>query len=300
MKTFNNIKIWITVALVIVLAGAIFIAALGFNQTPDYKAAYEVTVSVDQNVKGSGELVKTTADKYFNEKGYKYSSYATQVTEDGALFIYKFNDKGNIDENELKEALSTAFEADAEIKELGLKTDAAYKQTATTSDVNVGLTVLACALGLLAAFIIALFIVKLASATTVVINAVLTALVYISIIAIARIPASTDLVLCGALSMIIASIMTFVIACRYKEIAKANDKDDIKAVAALGVKESACRLGFIACLAVVAAVAFSATGSVYMLFTGLKILVATVSAYMVTVVATPVLFSALKSINAKK
>ena len=300
MKIFKNIKIWIIVALITVLLGAIFIAVFGLNNTPDYKAAYEVSVSVDQNVEGSGELVKKTAEKYFNEKGYKYSPYATQITEDGATYIYKFNNAGDVSESELKGKLEDALTADADLNGLGLTVNALYKKTATTADVNVGMVILACALSLLAAFIIALFMVKLASATTIIINAVLSAIIYISLISITRIPAMPDFAIGGAIAVILSAVMTFVIACRYKETFKLNDKADVKAVAESGVKEGLLRLCFIAAAGIFAAIALSATGSIYLLFTGLKVLVATVSAFLVSVVSTPVLFSTLKNVKAKK
>lgn len=300
MKIFKNIKIWIIAALITVLLGAIFIAVFGLNNTPDYKAAYEVSVSVDQNVNGSGELIKTTSEKYFSEKGYKYSSYATQITEDGATYIYKFNNAGDISESELKGKLEDALTADADLNGLGLTVNALYKKTATTADVNAGMVILACALSLLAAFIIALFMVKLASATTIIINAVLSAIIYISLISITRIPAMPDFAIGGAIAVILAAVMTFVIAARYKETFKLNDKADVKAVAESGVKEGLLRLCFIAAAGIFAAIALSATGSIYLLFTGLKVLVATVSAFLVSVVSTPVLFSTLKNVKAKK
>ena len=300
MKILKNTKLWVILALIVVLAGTVLLSVYGLNETPDYKTAYEVSVSVDQNVKGAGELVKTTAENYFSEKGYKFSAYATQPSEDGTTYIYKFNQAGDVSESELKGKLEGALSANADLKDLGLAVNALYKKTATTSGVNVGMVVLACALTLLAAFIIALFMVKLANATTIIINAVLSAIIYISLIAITRIPAMPDFAIGGAIAVILSTMMTFVIACRYQEMLKLNDKADVKAVAESGVKAGMLRLCFIAVAGVLVGVALSATGSTYLLFTGLKVLVATVSAFMVSVVFTPVLFSALKNVKAKK
>ena len=154
MKVFQNLKIWIIIALITVVLGAMFFAIFGLNQTPDYKAAYEVSVSVDQNVKGSGELVKNTAENYFSEKGYKFSAYATQKTNDGSTFIYKFRSAGDISESELEGRLAAALDADENLNGLGLKASAAYGKTAITSDITVGAVILATLLALLAAFLI--------------------------------------------------------------------------------------------------------------------------------------------------
>lgn len=294
MKLFSNLKIWIIAALVIVLAGALMVSIFGLNQTPDYKTAYEVSVSVDQNVKGSGDIADSTAKAYFSEKGYKYSSYATQKTADGSTYIYKFNNAGNISETELEDKITVAFNANADLSGLGLVAKAEYKQTATTADTNVGKIILACALGLLATFIIAFFIVKAASALTIVCNAVIAAVIYIMILAVTRIPALPDFVIGGAVSMILSVLMTFVITCRYKEKLKADEKADIKSVAENGVTCGAARLCFIACAGAIAAVALSATGSAYFIFTGLKVLIASVSAYITSRVATPALWTLFK------
>lgn len=294
MKLFLSVKLWVIISLVVVLAGAIMISVFGLNETPDYKTAYEISVSVDQNVKGSGELADGTAKEYFNEKGYKSSAYATQVTDDGATYIYKFNKAGEISENELKDRIVAAFAADADLSGLGLTVKVLYKQTAVTSGIKAGGVILACALGLLAAFIVSFFIVKAASALTVVCNAVMTAVLYVMILAVTRIPALPDFVIGCAVGIILSVIMTFVVACRYKEKLKGDDKADIKEIAASGLKEGAARLYFIAGAGLLAAIAFSATGSVYLLFTGLKILAATVSALIVTCVATPALWTLLK------
>lgn len=300
MKILQNTKIWIIIALITVVLGAVLFSVFGVNQTPDYKTAYEVSVSVDQDVQGSAELVKSTAEEYFSEKGYKFSSYATQKAENGATFIYKFHKAGDISESELEGKLSDAFMSSSELSGLGLRASADYKKVITAAGINAGMVILACALGLLAAFLISLFMVKLASATVVICNAVITVIIYMSLIAITRIPASPDFVIGCAVSVILSSVMTFVIACRYKEKLKTDEKSDVSAVAESGLKFGFSRLCFIACAGVVAAIALSATGSVYLLFTGLKVIVATVSAFLVSVVATPALFSALKSIKKKK
>ncbi len=299
MKLFQNIKLWIIIALVVVVAGSVMISVFGLNQTPDYKTAYEVTVGIDENVQGSGELVKNTAENYFKDKGYKFSAYATQKSENGTEYIYKFNKAGDVAEADLLKAINDALAANADLSGLGLVAKAEYKQIAVTSDFNAWMIVLACALGVLAAFIISLFIVKFASALTVALNAVITAVIYIMLLAVTRIPALPDFIISGAFGVILSCVMTFVITCRYKEILKAGDKD-AAAVAAQGVKTGFARLCFIACAGVLTAAAFAATGTMYPLFSGLKILVAVVSAFTVSCVATPALWTVFKSAKIKK
>lgn len=299
MKLFAKIKIWIIVALVIVLAGAVMISVFGLNQTPDYKTAYEVTVGVDQNVQGSGKVAKNAAENYFNSIGYKYSDYATQKTADGTEYVYKFNKAGDVKEADLLQAINDALAADANLAGLGLVAKAEYKQTEVSADYSVLKVVLACVLGLIAAFLIALFTVKAASAFTLLLNAVMTAVLYVMLLAVTRIPALPDLVIGGAAGVIVSSVMTFVLACRYKEILKSGTTD-FKTVAEEGLKCGAARLIFIACVGAVAVLALSVAGGLYVAFTGLKIVVAVISAFLVSCVATPALWTLFKTAKIKK
>ena len=303
MKILQKTKLWIIIALVIVVAGAAMFAGFGFNQTPDNKAAYEITVGVDQDVEGSGLLVKQTAENYFNEKGYKFSCYATQKIEDGAQYVYKFNNADDItatDINDLKQSLDDALANSAELGALGLETSATFKQTATTSNVNAGLIILACALALVATFVIALFIVKLASAATIVINAVFSVLIFAAIIVITRVPAAPGFAIAGATCTVLSVAFTFVITCGYKEALKSDDKAEFSALAFAGVEKGFARICFVACAGLLAAIALAATLSVYLVFTGAQIAVATLSAAVVSCVSTPVLWSALKNVKNKK
>lgn len=299
MKIFNNVRLWIIVALVIVVAGAAMIAIFGLNQTPDYKTSYEVKVSVDQNVSDAGETVKTAAEAYFAEIGYKYSSYATETDADGAEYIYKFHKAGNVDEATLNQKLKDALSA-SKAKDLNLVANAEYKQVATSEKTSVGGIILACCLGLLVAFIVSLFTVKAASAFTVLCNAVATVIIYIMLLAITRIPAYPDFIVAAAAGTFISVVMTFVITCSYKEKLKLSDKDTLSDVAAAGVKDNAVRLCVIAVAGVIVALGLSVTGSFYLAFTGLKIFLATVSAFLVSFVATPALWTVFKNVRSGK
>lgn len=299
MKIFAKIKVWIIVALIVVLAGAVMISVFGLNNTPDYKSAYEVSVGVDQNVEGSGEVARKTAEDYFKSVGYKYSGYATQKTADGTEYIYKSNKAGDIKEADLIKAISDAFAADANLSGKGLVVKAEYKQTEMSADFNAVKIILACVLGLLAAFLIALFTVKAASALTLLCNAVITAVLYVMLLAVTRIPAYPDFVIGGAIGVAASVVMTFVLTCRYKEILK-SDKSDVKTVAEEGLKCGTARLLFIACVGIVAAIVLSVAGGVYVTFTGLKIIVAVLSAFITSCVATPALWTTLKTVKAKK
>ena len=293
MSIFKNIKLWIIVALVIAVVGAAMIGIFGLNQTPDYKAAYQVKVSVDQNIDSEGELIDNAAKAYFDEIGYNSSCYATEVSEDGTTYVYKFSKEGDVNEDALKEKL-TAELAD-KTAEISL---VEYKQT-LVNGASLLKTFIACGLGLIATFIIALFIVKAAGALTIVCNSVITAVIFVMLVAITRIPALPDIAVVAAFAMILAATMTFAITVRYNELLKADVKADLTAIAEKGVEKENVRLWLIAGAGVIAAIALSVTCSVYLVFTGLKVLLATCSAFIVSCVATPVLWKLFKNKKSK-
>ena len=124
--------------------------------------------------------------------------------------------------------------------------------------------------------------------------------IYIMLLAITRIPALPDFAVISAVSMILSTLMTFTITCAYKEKLKIADKPSISEIATAGIKNNALRLILLAAAGGVAAIAFSVTGSIYLVFTGLKILLATVSAFLVSIVATPALWTVFKKIKSGK
>ena len=116
-------KVWIIITLLIIVAGMVFLGVFGLGQSPDYKKSYEVRVSVDQNVNGSGEIVKDAAEKFFSDKGIKIASYATQSMDDGATFVYKIAQKADTDfsTEELKNSVQNALQAKEETKKVQKK-----------------------------------------------------------------------------------------------------------------------------------------------------------------------------------
>ena len=300
MKLFGKTKIWIIIALAIAVLGGAFIGIFGFNQTPDYKTAYEVTVGVDQDVENSGETVKAAAEKYFAEQGYRFSSYATQKAGEGKKYIYKFNSAGNITEGDLKAALDQALNENADLAPLGVETDVGYKQTAITAYENAGALIAASAVALLCAFVIALFTVKLAGATTVVCNAVITAAIFTALIAITRLPAAPYLAATGAVGIAFSVVFTFALTCGYKGALKADGKAGLKELAFAGVKRDFAKICFTVCAGVFAALSFAVIGGAYLVFTGAQFVLAIASAAVVSCVSTPALWSSLKKLKSGK
>ena len=304
MKIFAKTKIWLIIALSVVVVGVAMFAFLGFNQTPDYRNSYEVQVAVDQNVRDSAAIAKENAEKYFAEIGYVPANCYTQEYKEGAGYIYKFyNASEKFDKDALKTKIETALTAldDKELGELNLVVTVNYKETVVSKEVGAGVSawkiILACAIAMVIAFIVVAVMNNLASAITVIVNSLIAIVLNIAIMAIVRVPAYPTLIIGEAVAAIFAMLFTFIITCRYKEDLKVNDKAD---VAEDGVKKSFNLISLVAIFGAICAIFIMLAINSYFVFAGIQSAIAICVAYLVSLVATPVLWRVFRNIIGRK
>lgn len=301
MKIFAKTKIWLIIALSVVVVGVAMFAFLGFNQTPDYRNSYEVQVAVDQNVKNSAAIAKENAEKYFAEIGYVPANCYTQEYKEGAGYIYKFyNASEKFDKDALKTKIETALN-DKELGELNLVVTVNYKETVVSKEMGAGVSawkiILACAIAMVIAFVVVAVMNKLASAITVIVNSLIAIVLNIAIMAIVRVPAYPTLIIGEAVAAIFAMLFTFLITFRYKEDLKVNDKAD---VAEDGVKKSFNLISLVAIFGVICAIFIILAINSYFIFAGIQCAIAICVAYLVSLVATPVLWRVFRNIIGRK
>lgn len=292
MKILSKTKIFLIAGLAIVLVGMVFLGIFGLNKTADYKESYEIKVSVNINEKNSSEVVKDAAEKYLSDNGVSYVRYGTQTVEDGETFIYKTQDKKELDAEGLKAAVQTALNEKAEVA--GLVAYASIYKISVTSSGEVFKTVIAIAVAAAVVFLISLFTVKAAGATTVLSVAVISALLFVSLVSLLRIPAEPFFFATMAVAMILAETLSFADVYSFKKGLKATEKADFA-----GIKDAVLSKSFKIAIAVLcAAVIFTAVslilGEIYLLFGGLQLIVAVVAAGITSLVGSPVIFDALR------
>ncbi|MBQ6922170.1 MAG: hypothetical protein IJQ66_03680, partial [Clostridia bacterium] len=244
---------------------------------------------------------KENAEKYFAEIGYVPANCYTQEYKEGAGYIYKFyNASEKFDKDALKTKIETALN-DKELGELNLVVTVNYKETVVSKEMGAGVSawkiILACAIAMVIAFVVVAVMNKLASAITVIVNSLIAIVLNIAIMAIVRVPAYPTLIIGEAVAAIFAMLFTFLITFRYKEDLKVNDKAD---VAEDGVKKSFNLISLVAIFGVICAIFIILAINSYFIFAGIQCAIAICVAYLVSLVATPVLWRVFRNIIGRK
>ena len=287
----SKFKIFICVAMVLLLAGMAILGFFGFNTTVDFNKSYEITVGVDQNVNNSAALTKQYAEEYMAEKGASFKCYSVQSLDDGNVYIYKFDKNTGIDETEFKTYLEGKLNNDKVFIEV------AVSEVVAGTNTQVLNLALALAIGAVAIFVYLLFVEKLASALSVVLAGCGASLLFVALTALSRIPALPFLGACIALAFILSAIFASVITARLKEEVKntANENLSEKEIADKAANKSILRIALLSIIVLVVAILFAALGRGYFIYLALQILIADVCSVCVAFFATPTLWTALKT-----
>lgn len=295
MEKRCNYKIWIIITMVVLVAGMVMLGVLGLNQSADYASSYEVRVSVDQDVNGSGDAVKAAADKFFADKGIKVNGSEIQVLDDNSTFVYKFSEEPKIEIKDLKEALSSALKTKTETANLVADAEGVYPVNVTYYREISGMAI-TLGVAAIAIFLYLLIVEKPAAAFAAIVSSVVSALLFISIISIARVPAYPLFAAATTFAVALTAILSAVTVNGFNEVYKiaGNEKLSPAAVAEKVSKKGAKRLIFTACVAIVAAIPFVAFGSLVIKFAAIEVAIAVVTATFASAFWTPFMWSIVK------
>ena len=293
MKCCNK-KIWLIITLLIVIAGMVFLGVFGLNQTPDNGKSFEVRAGVDVDIDGSGKIAKDAAVKYFNDNNLKYAAYATQVYDDGAMFVFKFDTESApaVDTAALETAIQNALKANAQTEKLTAKVEGVYEVNVTRYGEVLGVT-LAIGVAAVAALLYLMLTEKPAAAVASFCSALISAVLFLSIIAVARIPAYPALTATLAFAFTLGLIFSAVLTNRFREVMKiaGNEKLD---KSAKGVKQGLARIIFVTIAVLFAALPLAVFGGLSLTFVALQLVAAAVAAMFASLFWTPFLWIGLK------
>ena len=296
MKCCNK-KIWLIITLLIVIAGMVFLGVFGLNQTPDNGKSFEVRAGVDVDIDGSGKIAKDAAVKYFNDNNLKYAAYATQVYDDGAMFVFKFDTVSApaVDTAALETAIQNALKANAQTEKLTAKVEGVYEVNVTRYGEVLGVT-LAIGVAAVAALLYLMLTEKPAAAVASFCSALISAVLFLSIIAVARIPAYPAFTATLAFAFTLGLIFSAVLTNRFREVMKiaGNEKLDKSAIAAKGVKQGLARIIFVTIAVLFAALPLAVFGGLSLTFVALQLVAAAVAAMFAVLFWTPFLWIGLK------
>ena len=302
-NVLGKFKWFIIAALVLIVAGMTIFGVLGFNNTVDYKDSYEVHVGIDQSVEEAKVILKDATEEYFDSKDIRYSS--CQVVDDGVKLIYKFKKDVTSDVLGLQTAIQTALDNDATVTAIDASKVEVYEVKGQGFEsLQLGWVLLAFGISLVAVFLYAIFVEKLAGAVSIVCSYLLSFLLFISIMAITRIPAVPYVEISAIVSAIVSAGLSIALSSRYREEKKntANAKLTVSQIAEKVAVSEAKVFIWVLVLALVIAIAigaFAFAGIQYMLIIGVQLVLAVVIAAVVSYMLTPYVWTAISSAKKK-
>ncbi len=289
LDAFKKLKTWlIIIALVVAVVGMVILGVLGFNKTADNVNSYEVKVSVDQDIKGSAQKAKETAEN--NLEGY--STYAVQTINEGTVIVFKFTDAEDvlkINKSELKSKLEQS------INNANVNVDVEINEVVVNNDLEIGYFAGALAIVAVVALLYLFIMERFAAGLAALGSTIISVLLSIAMFAITRVPVYPMLGVSIAASAALALMLSAGLANRFKEERKkaSNANANFSEMADVAVKASVTRFGFVAIAVMVAAISLIILGLGYLSFFGVMLAIADVCAVFVTYTFMPIIWASL-------
>ena len=294
---FCKTKFFIVVTLAIVLVGMALVGIFGFGGTSDYPndsvAGYEVVVSVNHNAGDAVSVLKTSSEEFFKSKGIQFVSGATQELDKGKILIYKFTTDvtSSVEELEtfvgekLTAADLTSVKASAEINVINARGFS-----------GVWWLVLACGIAVVAIFIYALIMEKLAGALATVFSGAVAALLFISLLGITRISAAPFVAVGIAMSVALACALAVATVNRFKVESKNSENASLAAseVADKVLAKEKTKYVLFAVVVALAAIALAVFMLPYLMIAGVQLLIAGLSATFAAYFGSAFIWAAVK------
>ena len=287
-------KLFIVITLVVLVVGMAIFGFFGFNQAIDYSKGYEVRVSIDQNTPSARQILQSSTEQYFDSNGFNPVDYATQQLNDGKIIVYKFDKDIKLDTQDLKEHIQENLNEN-------ITANVEYDLVLGNGEIQIGWLLLGIGIGLVATFIYALIMEKLSGAVAMLCSSVVSALAFTSILSLVRLPSAPAFSASLVLAIALSAVLSLTTVAKLKESYKNSvNKPDVIELTEKVMKNEGKKYLFVAIAVGVCAVALSAFLVPYIMFAGGQILLAGLSATVVSYFVTPLLWSAIKSEKKKK
>lgn len=281
----NRNKFFIVVTLALIVVGMAILGIFGLNGSVDYPSAnnkgYEVQVSVNMNAGDSINVLKSSTEEYFKNKGLTPVNGATQTLAEGKQIIYKFNtdvtatvaDLKTFIEGKLAAAGVSAVEVETEVYEVYAKSF-----NKVLGFAGVLLAVIA------VVFVYSLIMEKLAGSLATAFAMALSAILALSMIALCRVPVGGIAGIGMVAATAIGGALAIATVSRYNEEKKANSTlTNAQVIEKVAKSEKGKYIALVVACALVA-IALAIVGIPNGAFVGLQLLIGAVcgtfSAYL--------------------
>ena len=290
-------KIFLIVAVVLLVAGMAIFGVFGMNQPIDNKTAYEMQISVDQTAEEAVTTMRTSADEYFADAKISPVSYSVQELDEGAKIIYKFNENVSDSVEDVKEYVGKALEK-ANIANVGVTV--LVQEVHGSYQSQIGWIALALGIAVVVAFVYVLIMEKLAAALATAFSSVLAVMLFIAVTALSRIPTGNAIAFGAGVAGVIASVLSVATLNKYREeIKNAEGKVDCSEV----IDKVACaeilRYAFVLGAILISAVLIGVLGWIYVGFTAVQLAIAGIVSTVTTFFAIPFMWKLIKDSNNK-
>lgn len=289
----KKFKLWLTMALALIVVGMAMLGFLGFNKGVDYNNSYEVSVSIfAPEMEDASTKLNSSIKDYLSSNDKSYISYACQSIDDGISYIYKFSANPNIDDAKMTEYLAE--------KTGGLITVNSGEVVAYNSNFVLEVCISA-GIILILAFVYLLIREKGACSLASVIASVASALLFIALVALLRLQVypylGVGIFVTGLFSLIISAVMSNRIN---EELANStNSSSSNMEIAEIASRKSAVRIILITLLLVISIIVLGVAGIGNLSFVALALAVAILSSAATTFILTPILWASLKNSSKK-
>ncbi len=277
-------KLFIVISLVVLVVG-MSLFALGFNQTVDYKDSFEVRVTTNQRT--GIETVRNETEKFFEDNDINPKDYAYQELGEGKVLIYKFNKEVPTKVGELQEYVQSKLSET-------LKVTVEINEVVSNKDGDMGWVVLALGIAVVAVFVYAIIMEKLAGAVATISSSILAGLLFVSLMNITRIPAYPFVGVSLGLAIVFGAAIALSTVNRLNEEYKNSSKVDTFEIAEKVNKAEILKYLIITAVLLIAAVAISAFFTPYMMIVGGQIAIAGLCAIASSYFGAPLLWAVIK------
>ena len=284
----NKFKLWIVLTLSVIVAGLAVLGFLGFNNAIADKPYYEVSVSVDQDVKSSAQITEKASRDFFDINGIPYASYSVQKTGLNTKFLFKFD-------RDVTEAIVGLEEyVEAQINDAERNVEVKLYQAESMTNINL-IKILVCALvSLVIVFVVSAISYKLKSAVAIILSSIVSVLTFIAITALTRLPVIPFITINSFASLIISVALSLFVVNGYHEIQKVSGNEKLSSAEIVDLSVKTKLLSILTFAGVLLAMSIGVClGFGYSLFLALQILVVNVCALYSSIVITPLLLTAL-------
>ena len=279
----------------LLLAGMIILGLLGINNTKNYDSVNQLKVSVSLDLAESSKKAQVTTEKFLQENSVESYHFGSQILNDGRVFVYQIK-SGSFNLEDLKTEIDTAINNNKVNVKVDVSEITVYNENQSLRLAGV------LAITTVAIFVVLFFVEKWKSALAVACTSALSSLLFFAMINIVRLPAVSLLGISLGIAFLIGAILSSVIIVRFREIIKnsSNTIKSIEDVAKQGVVSSLLRVCFVCIVLSVLGVLLATLLGGYLLFAGLQIVLASITACICSIFVTPLIWVSLnkkKSLN---